>query len=371
MKNLIRYIFATGLLCSSASLSAHDPGLSFAEITIQKDRLTAQLAFAIADINSLSGINAGERGIHRTDSEIVNVIQDSFWIKQGEQRLLATPRSIRTDQRDGLLISLDYPDYANTAFTVESTLISKLGRGHRQFLSVRDAQKSLIDQALLSADNFTLQVRYQAPSGSTSLFTFLQEGIQHIWVGYDHILFLITLLLPAVLIYEKGHWRSETSIRSATINTLKIVTAFTVAHSITLSLAALDIINFPARLTESVIALSVILAALNNLYPLFSNSRWLLAFLFGLIHGFGFAGVLADLSLPDDTLFTSLLGFNLGVEVGQIAIVLVLLPILYLLRGAVYYRGMVLRAGSAAAIVIASLWLYERVFNVQIMTSMS
>lgn len=369
MKYLIRYIIAAGLFSYSANLPAHDPGLSFAEITVQKDRITAQLVFAKSDIEPLLTINTDQSGALIPDSNLVKVIKDALRIRQGEQILFSVLQSVRLDKGDALLIALDYPDYVNNAFTIESLLISRMSRGHRQFLSVRNAQKTLIDQVLLSADKDTFKVSYQAQSGSTSLLAFMKEGMHHIWVGYDHILFLITLLLPAVLIYQNGHWLSVTSIRYATINTLKIVTAFTVAHSITLTLAALDIITFPSRQTESVIALSVILVALNNLYPLFSNSRWLLAFFFGLIHGFGFAGVLSKLRLPDDTLFTSLLGFNLGVEIGQIAIVIILLPVLYLLRGAAFYRGMVLRAGSAAVIIIASLWLYERAFNVQIMAS--
>ena len=113
----------------------------------------------------------------------------------------------------------------------------------------------------------------------------------------------------------------------------KVVTAFTVAHSITLSLAALGVISLPSRLVESAIAASVVLAALNNVCPVVYGGRWIIAFCFGLIHGFGFASVLTDLGLPQDSLLLALVAFNLGVELGQLAIVAVFLPIAYALRG--------------------------------------
>ena len=154
-------------------------------------------------------------------------------------------------------------------------------------------------------------------------------------------------------------------LRTAFIDVLKIVTAFTVAHSFTLSLATLQVVSLPARISESAIAMSVVLAALNNLFPIIRGRRWVVAFCFGLIHGFGFASVLTDLGLPSGVLALALIGFNLGVEVGQIAIVAIFLPVAYLLRRTWLYRSLVLVGGSSAIVAVAALWFVERAFNLK------
>ena len=155
-------------------------------------------------------------------------------------------------------------------------------------------------------------------------------------------------------------------LRATFWDVLKIVTAFTLAHSITLSLAALGIVSLPSRLVESAIALSVVLAALNNIWPVVYEKRWVIAFCFGLVHGFGFASVLADLGLPQESLLIALVAFNLGVELGQLAIVGVFLPAAYTLRATGLYRRLVFVQGSAAIALIAMLWLTQRALNVQL-----
>jgi hypothetical protein len=193
--------------------------------------------------------------------------------------------------------------------------------------------------------------------------TFLKEGIWHIWSGYDHILFLLALLLPGVLRRRDGTWQPVTEPRAAFVNVLKVVTAFTVAHSITLSLSALGIVHLPTRLVESAIAASVVLAAFNNLFPVFPESVWMVAFGFGLLHGFGFANALRDLGLQRGQLALTLFGFNLGVEIGQLAIVAAFFPVALSLRRLFFYQRFILRFGSAAIIVVASTWLAERVLD--------
>jgi len=141
------------------------------------------------------------------------------------------------------------------------------------------------------------------------------------------------------------------------------VTAFTVAHSITLSLAVLGLVHLPSRLVESAIAASVVVAAINNLWPLFAEGAWMVAFGFGLLHGFGFANALRDLGLQHGQLALTLFGFNLGVEIGQLAIVAVFLPLALSLRHLLFYQRFVLRFGSAAIIMVASTWLAERVLD--------
>ncbi len=144
-----------------------------------------------------------------------------------------------------------------------------------------------------------------------------------------------------------------------------MVSAFTLAHSVTLSLASLDLLTLPSRWVESAIAASVALAALNNLLPLFRRRRPAVAFAFGLIHGCGFAAVLADLGLPPGALAASLLGFNLGVEIGQLAIVAAFLPLAFLLRRSWFYRQL-LGGASALIAMLAGVWLLERAFDLKL-----
>ena len=193
--------------------------------------------------------------------------------------------------------------------------------------------------------------------------TYIQQGVWHIWIGFDHWLFLLTLLLPAVLIYRRPQWQAVTHFKPALFELIRIVTAFTIAHSITLSLTVLGWLTPPAFGIESLIALSVIVVALNNLYPLVNQRRWTLAFAFGLLHGFGFASVLNALSLSPQNLGISLLGFNLGVELGQMVIVLIYFPIAYSLRHTRLYQWIFLKLGSISAAGIASIWLFQRLSN--------
>ena len=197
--------------------------------------------------------------------------------------------------------------------------------------------------------------------------TFVGEGVWHIWIGFDHILFLVSLLLPAVLKRERDHWTVVEQFHPAFVNVLKIITAFTVAHSITLTLAALDIMRLPPRFVESVIAASVALAALNNLWPWVRGKSWMVAGGFGLIHGFGFANALADLGLSSGTLALALVGFNVGVELGQLAIVALFLPVAFGLRRSWFYQTLTFKFGSAVVVLVAVVWMTERAFDTTLM----
>jgi len=197
-----------------------------------------------------------------------------------------------------------------------------------------------------------------------SFFSAVREGIGHIWAGIDHLLFLLALLLPSVLRREGGAWRPVSDFKAACRDVLGIVTAFTVAHSITLSLAALDVVRLPSRLVEAGIAASVVLAAVNNLVPILRGERRMAAFALGLLHGFGFSAVLVDLGLSRDQLVRVLLGFNVGVELGQFAAVALFLPLAYLVRTRPLYRRLGLLGGSAAIAAVAAVWFIERAFVV-------
>jgi hypothetical protein len=153
------------------------------------------------------------------------------------------------------------------------------------------------------------------------------------------------------------------SLQAAVVQVVKVVTAFTVAHSITLSAAAAHWIAAPAALVEPVIAASVVLAALNNLFGWVKERGWMIAFGFGLIHGFGFANVLAELNLNTGSMGLALAGFNVGVEFGQLAIVSVFVPIAFVFRTSWIYQKLAFQAGSMAIAIMGTLWMAERVLD--------
>lgn len=199
------------------------------------------------------------------------------------------------------------------------------------------------------------------------LLGFVVEGMAHIASGLDHVLFLVTLLLVAVWRREGTGWVPRDRARSAFAETLRLVTAFTLAHSITLGLAASGLIDPPAAAVESLIALTVLLAALDNLRPFVPGPRWLMVGAFGLVHGIGFAGPLKDLGLRGTELLLPLLAFNVGVELGQLAVVVLFLPLALWLRRAGFYRRWIVPGGSGAIAVLALLWCVERSLAVQLL----
>ena len=204
-----------------------------------------------------------------------------------------------------------------------------------------------------------------APAGT---WGFLREGTRHILTGYDHVLFLLCLLLPSVMRRTPGGWRPVDKLSEAVWPVVGIVSAFTVAHSITLGLAATKVVSLSPAFIEPAIAVTIILAALDNVWPIFPVPRVVVTFFFGLIHGFGFAGVLSELNLPTGEFVRALLEFNVGLELGQLMIVVGVTTLLFLLRERPHYRAWVVRGGSYAAILVGVLWLIERTANVSLLS---
>ena len=213
------------------------------------------------------------------------------------------------------------------------------------------------------------QVADAASDTLSEPFAFVREGVHHIVTGYDHVLFLLCLLFPSVMRrgpQGKG-WVPVEKMSQALWPVLGIVTAFTLAHSITLSLAALQWVSVPASVVEPLIAVTIAIAALDNLRPVLGRKRVLMTFLFGLIHGFGFAGVLQELELPTSAFVGALLQFNLGLELGQVAIVAAVASLLFLVRERAAYVPWVVRGGSMVAIAVAVIWFIERTADVSLL----
>ncbi len=199
-------------------------------------------------------------------------------------------------------------------------------------------------------------------------WSFFKDGVWHIWTGYDHVLFLLALLLPSVVARRvDGGWDGVARFRPALLQVVKVVTAFTIAHSLTLGLAVMGWARLPSRWVETTIAASVVIAALNNLRPLFRERGWWVAFGFGLVHGFGFASVLQEMDLTRASIATALVTFNAGVEAGQMAIVGVFLPLAFSLRKTWCYQRLTLSGGSSVIALLALVWMVERACEVNIL----
>lgn len=245
------------------------------------------------------------------------------------------------------------------------TLLAEVDPTHRGIAKLVAADGSAVPRLLDPTAAQPTQGQAEAEEGAEggAHASFIAEGIHHIVTGYDHLLFLLCLILPAVLRRTPGQapgWAPVSNWREAALPVAGVVTLFTLAHSITLALAALKLVSLPSWFVEPAIAVTIAIAAIDNLTPLFGRRRGVITFVFGLIHGFGFAGVLGELSLPPAQFGWALLQFNLGLELGQLAIIAAVVPLLYGLRRAALYVPAVLRGGSAVAIGVAAWWLVQR-----------
>ena len=354
---------------------------SDAYLTIERDGTTlrGQWDIALRDLDNALGLDANGDGditwgeVRQRHADIAGYALPRLRVSSGGEPCALTAGTQQIDTHtDGTYAVLAFTGrcpQTGPTLAIDYRLFEGLDPQHRGLLNFIETGES--HSVVFSADAPHRVVGGDAGGPLTQFATYLNEGIWHIWTGFDHILFLLSLLLPAVLVRDRRAWRSGESFRHAFIDVAKVVTAFTLAHSITLSLAALSIVVLPSRLVESGIALSVVLAALNNLFPVVANGRWIAAFGFGLLHGFGFAGALQDLGLPTGSLALSLFGFNLGVEAGQLAIVVVFLPVAFALRSTWAYRRVMFAGGSVAIATIATVWLVERAFDVALFTALA
>nr|WP_199724811.1 HupE/UreJ family protein [Noviherbaspirillum saxi] len=367
-------LLCIGLLINSGA-HAHKPSDSYLGFKVAGTVVNGQWDIALRDLDFAIGLDAdgdanitwGEVRAKHNDISAYAFSRLALSIAGQSCPLQATEHLI-DDHTDGAYAVLRFrAECAQTIDTlsVRYALLFDVDPQHKGLLRLdyEGTTRSGVFTPATSAQEFTM--------GSVSRFgqfvDYFREGVWHIWIGFDHILFLLALLLPAVVFRWQKAWHGVDGLKPAFYNVLKIVTAFTVAHSITLSLATLEVITLPSRWVESVIAASVVLAALNNIVPIFRERRWAMAFAFGLVHGFGFASVLSDLGLPNDALVLALIGFNIGVEAGQLVIVAGFLPLAYLLRKTNFYRGMILSGGSIVIAALAAVWLMERVFDMKLL----
>ncbi len=355
---------------------AHKPSDSYLTISVVGGQVSGSWDIALRDLDFAIGLDADGDGritwgeVRQRHADIAAYAAARLQLQaDGQACKLSVGDQLVDEHTDGaysvLPLRLDCPAAAAQSLTLGYSLFADLDPQHRGLLklTVDGATRT----AILGPQAPLQQFELAHASRWTQLLDYGREGVWHIWIGFDHILFLLSLLLPAVGLWAGRRWQPVDRLRQAGWEVLRIVTAFTVAHSITLSLAALGLVSLPSRVVESAIAASVVLAALNNVWPLFQGRRWMVAFVFGLLHGFGFASVLIDLGLPQGALAVALLGFNLGVELGQLAIVAVFLPLAFALRRTGFYRHAVLTGGSLLIALLAGLWFVERAFELKLM----
>jgi hypothetical protein len=376
-KRIFRRLFCLGALLAAMQVSAHEPSKSYLSLTLDTNGITGQWDIPLRDLRAVVPLGTNNTGPVTWDDlraryqAITAYASAHLKIKSGGQsgalRFTDTEPTVENFS-DGPYLELPLVVEGlprPVTLEVDYRLFFETNSLHRGLLRLECNEQT--QSAVFSPERPAQIFEIGVVRPGKQFLTFLREGIHHIWTGYDHILFLLALLLPAVLQREGGDWRGVAAFRPAFINVFKIVTAFTVAHSLTLSLATLGIVRLPSRLTESAIAVSVALAAANNLWPMVRERGWLVAFGFGLVHGFGFANALSELGLAHGALALALVGFNLGVEIGQLAIVGVFLPLAYALRRSWSYQQLGLRFGSAFIVLMAGVWLLERALNFKVL----
>ncbi|MBI5386908.1 MAG: HupE/UreJ family protein [Verrucomicrobia bacterium] len=351
--------FPTALVWLAASLTAqaHDPGLSSLACRFEPGGLVAQLTLARSDVEALCRLDTDHDG-RVTPAEFAAAAScleaaavDALEVRLDGRLLAPGKPTVQLDTSEAVHLQLLYPCRAGSRLAVRSVVLHSLPRGHRQFASLHQGQSSAAAEAMLDAnhDTFDAALAQLPPAASTAFSQFLRLGVTHILTGYDHLLFLFALLVVAR--------RFSSAVR--------IVTCFTLAHSITLAVATFDLVRIPSRLTEALIAATIVYVGLENLLRRDEpKGRGLLTFAFGLVHGFGFASVLRELGVASGGtgVAVPLFSFNLGVELGQIAVAAAFLPCWWMLKRRPALAPRLVPACSLLVTLAGSGWLVERLW---------
>ncbi|MET0232457.1 MAG: HupE/UreJ family protein [Rhodanobacteraceae bacterium] len=371
---IARLVFAFAALAFATSAFAHKPSDSYLTLRVAGATIDGHWDIAVRDLDAVFDLDRNADG--RVDWGELRGRATEIDAWSASHLALAesgTPCPLRVADHEvdhhsdgGYLVLALRAECASAivALDVDYSLLFDIDAQHRGLLKL---ESGAVVSAVFAETHRKQSFALARPSALAQLRGYVADGVEHIATGFDHLLFLVALLLPAVLVRRGARWEPVDRFPAVLRSVAGTVTAFTVAHSITLSLATLSIVSLPSRLVESAIALSVVLTALDNIRPILPRRRWQVAFAFGLLHGFGFASVLADLDLPPASLALSLFGFNVGVEVGQLALVLALVPLAYLVRDSRLYPRVGVPAMSALIAIVAGGWLVERSLDLRLM----
>ena len=367
-----------------AKVEAHALEQSYVFLQINDNVVQGKFELEVTDINAALGTTFDtEQGTKLEDvgphqEALERYILDKAKFSIGGQALdikITGYDLFDTSFAQFVVVQFDFPALvdAPTAIDVEYHLFLDEIRGHQGLLVITDDWKAntFNNESQVSLV-FGPGAREQTLDLSdTSVWRgfvgMVKSGIHHIAIGFDHILFLLALLFPCVVFRAEGRrWQPVEKASTALFNVIKVVTLFTVAHSITLALSAFKILELTPTIVESIIAVSIAIAAADILFPIFRKNLVWIVFAFGLFHGLGFASVLGDIGIPAKYLPVSVLGFNIGVELGQVAIVLVAFPVLFALRRTGFYLRLVLPAAAIGLIAIALYWFIERALGIDL-----
>lgn len=365
-------VLGLALATAAAAALAHAPSNATLELSAEASTVHQRWDIALRDLDRVLPLDADDDGritageLRAAWGEIGGLADAGLALTQADGACrpgpLAEPQVEAHADGTYAVLRRDWQcPTSGTAVSLDYRLFADADASHRGLLRWQGSHAAVLTPG---AGPQTLPASGGSPGSFGSI---VAEGVHHILIGTDHVLFLLALLLPAVMAAGRSGV-GATRWWPVAGQVAQVVTAFTVAHSVTLALAVLGWVNPPSRVVESLIAASVVLAAIDNLRPFLPFARWKLAFTFGLVHGFGFAGALEELGLDRSALGKTLLGFNLGVELGQLAIVAVALPLAWWLRGTLFYRRGVLAGGSLAIAAVAGLWFVERAFDVSLIT---
>lgn len=351
------------VVLTATSLMAHDPGLSSVRLGLETNSISAVITFARADIEAVLPMDKDLDGrvspeeFSSAKPRLVVLAASALRVEFDHKPVRTDTPRVALDTNNNFEIFLSFRGPQPAELSITSLLMPDLPLGHRQILSLHDATNRLMEQFLLSADrNRAVMVLVDTVTDTphteaTSFAQFFKLGIEHILTGYDHLLFLFALLVVCDRFWPVA----------------KIITSFTIAHSITLALAAFNIVNIPSRIVEPAIAASIVAVSLENIFCRHKklDDRWRLTFGLGLIHGLGFASVLQEVGIGHNGTGVALplIGFNLGVELGQITVALIVLPVLWQLRRWPTFQVRWVPICSGLVATAGAWWFVERLWK--------
>lgn len=375
---ILSLIYLLSSLSGTIAL-AHDVKGTVIYVDLWRDHVSFQFEMPVDELSLAYGKNTepGITALPAPAADIAEYVLNHTKVQTTDGKAFTLTakvgESILHDSRNWQQIIVDAvpPDSSSPReYTLITDVINHQVVSHHIFIFLRsDFETGQIGEPVY-LDSLHYQIHeshFKRAPGSlqTGLWSIFRLGMSHIAEGTDHLLFLFTLLLPAgLLIGSKRRWAERGSARKTMLEIAKIVTAFTIGHSITLLAGSLGIASLPSQFVESMIAASVLISAAHAVYPIFPGKEALIALVFGLIHGLGFASAMHGLGVDGGTLILTVLGFNLGVEVMQVMLVLITLPWIYLLNGSPI--GPYLRSvGGIIAFIIAAAWLGERSLGIE------
>lgn len=360
----------------SSSLTAHELSTTFISAELRDDgSLAGQLKLDILDLKEVVTLDIDGNGeltwgeIEASRDAIQNYVTNGLRFYAGTQQcMLNLNNQLELQELNSvtyLVQSFSSPLYSSEKcageeqLSFEYSLLFDAATNHKAIVSLRVASEEHVFIIDNENSRNSINVELNESSSWSTFWAFIYQGIFHILIGLDHILFLFTLLLTLCFYRHLGEWRSVDSKSVIIKKTLLIITSFTIAHSITLSGTALGIIPVMGSWIEIVIAASILFNVFNNLFPMIKNLS-VITFLFGLIHGMGFAGALSEFGFTQEHQLLSVLGFNLGVEIGQLGLLIIFLPILLCLRKSNFYRWYGMQLLSLLIGAVAIYWILER-----------